>query len=133
LGSDEGIWWKVQQKVPAAWATLEEDIDCDEPRVKITLRVDASVARVFRAMGKGYQARMNRVLATYAQMRIGEVEREAEALSAMLERYGPEISAELEAAYRRLRPHLEADGDEDVAWWDRVLGVGPAERRPGTG
>ena len=40
--------------------------------MKITLRVDRSVAKFYRSMGKGYQERINRILATYAQARIAD-------------------------------------------------------------
>jgi hypothetical protein len=41
---------------------------------KITLYLDRSVVRLFRAMGRGYQGRINRLLSTWAQMKIaGEV------------------------------------------------------------
>ena len=42
------------------------------PKTKITLRLDESVAKFFRAMGPGYQARINRILGTWAQLKIGE-------------------------------------------------------------
>lgn len=68
------LWvYDLRKEVPSAWATLEQDIDVEEPKVKITLRLDASVAKFFRAMGSGYQARINRVLSTYAQLKIAEV------------------------------------------------------------
>jgi len=71
---DTEIWvYDLQSEVPAAWATLEQDLDVEEPKVKITLRLDESVAKYYRAMGKGYQERINRVLATYAQMKIARV------------------------------------------------------------
>ncbi|MEP3347480.1 MAG: BrnA antitoxin family protein [Litoreibacter sp.] len=62
----------VREKIPQAWHRLEHDIDVEEPKVKITLRVDRSVAKFYRAWGNGYQARINRILATYAQARIAE-------------------------------------------------------------
>jgi len=62
----------VREKIPQAWHRLEHDIDVQEPKEKITLRVDRSVARFYRAMGKGYQERINRILATYAQARIAD-------------------------------------------------------------
>ena len=64
-----------QAQVPEAWDTLEQDIDVDEPKEKITIYLDASVAKFYKAMGRGYQARVNRVLATFAQMRIAQVKR----------------------------------------------------------
>ena len=63
----------LHQHIPDAWETLERDVDVDESKVKITLLLDESVAKFFRAQGKGYQARINRVLATYAQMKIADV------------------------------------------------------------
>ncbi|SMH40377.1 BrnA antitoxin family protein [Maritimibacter sp. HL-12] len=95
---DTPIWvYDLREEVPAAWATLEQDIDVEEPRVKITLRLDASVARYFRAMGKGYQERINRVLATYAQMKIArvlEIDREIAAFRGSL-RSGKTLGAAL--------------------------------------
>ncbi len=43
-----------------------------EKKVQVTIRLDESVAKFYRAMGRGYQGRINRVLATYAQMRIAK-------------------------------------------------------------
>ncbi len=60
----------LQLQIPNAWATLDADIAIDEPREKITLRLDQSVARYFRCMGAGYQARINPILCIYAQMQI---------------------------------------------------------------
>jgi uncharacterized protein (DUF4415 family) len=60
----------IRDQVPDAWHTLEADLDVEEPKVKVTLYLDASIVKVFRAMGQGYQARINRVLATWAQMKI---------------------------------------------------------------
>ncbi|MCB2134687.1 MAG: BrnA antitoxin family protein [Rhodobacteraceae bacterium] len=123
LGDDEGLWWQVQDRVPEAWATVEEDIDCEEEKVKITIRLDASVARLFRAMGKGYQARINHILATYAQMRIGEVHRQALGARALMEEYGVVQSEEARQAYIAVR---EVDGLLDAetrARMDKAFGV----------
>jgi uncharacterized protein (DUF4415 family) len=68
----------LEAEVPQAWHTLEADLDVTEPKVKVTLYLDASVAKLFRAMGEGYQARINRVLATWAQMKIAGLLRERE-------------------------------------------------------
>jgi uncharacterized protein (DUF4415 family) len=65
--------YSVRDAVPEAWATLEEDVDVEERKVKVTLLLDESVAKFFRAMGRGYQARINRILATYAQMKIARI------------------------------------------------------------
>ena len=63
----------IRAHCPDAWRTLEEDVDVRERKTHVTLRLDESVAAFYRAMGPGYQARINRVLKTYAQMRIARV------------------------------------------------------------
>ncbi|EKE43915.1 hypothetical protein OCGS_1896 [Oceaniovalibus guishaninsula JLT2003] len=80
---DEGtMQYAIRDHCPEAWALIESDIDVEERKVHVTLRLDASVAQFYRAMGKGYQARINRILATWAQMKIlkvNELERESAA------------------------------------------------------
>jgi uncharacterized protein (DUF4415 family) len=66
----------LEREVPEAWHTLEADLDVEEEKVKVTLYLDTSVAQLFRAMGKGYHARINRVLATWAQLKIAGMLRE---------------------------------------------------------
>jgi len=70
---EEGGPQEARWCIPEDWATLEDDIDVAEPKVKVTLRLDATVAKFYRTMGQGYQARINRVLETYAQMKIAQV------------------------------------------------------------
>jgi uncharacterized protein (DUF4415 family) len=60
----------MRHEVPEAWHTLEADLDVIEKRVKVTLYLDASVAQFYRAMGKGYQERINRILSTWANLKI---------------------------------------------------------------
>lgn len=75
LQQDGWITSALADEVPDAWHTLEADLDVDEKKEKVTLYLDRSVARFFKAMGQGYQARINRLLATWAQMKIaGEVD-----------------------------------------------------------
>ncbi len=70
LNRDPWIVRALAEEVPDAWRTLEHDLDVTEKKVKVTLYLDTSVAKFYRAMGQGYQARINRLLATYAQMHI---------------------------------------------------------------
>ena len=70
----------LRNEVPDAWHTLELDLDVEEPKEKVTLYLDRSVARFYRGMGNGYQARINRLLVTWAQMKIGEFLRVEEML-----------------------------------------------------
>lgn len=54
-----------------------------EKKEKVTLYLDRSVARCFRGMGRGYQARINQLLRTWMQMKIA---REVEIDEALNER-----------------------------------------------
>ncbi|RII37987.1 hypothetical protein DL237_15060 [Pseudooceanicola sediminis] len=76
---------RVRDRVPDAWHTLEQDLDVHEKKVKLTLYLDASVAKFYRGMGSGYQARINRLLGTWAQMKIAEVLRGDALLNAAAE------------------------------------------------
>ncbi|MDO6591077.1 hypothetical protein DS901_15785 [Loktanella sp. D2R18] len=75
---------ELRDKVPLAWHTLEHDLDVEEPKMKITLRLDESVAKFYRAMGPGYQARISRILGLWANMKIGEALRVEEAIYAQM-------------------------------------------------
>ncbi len=99
---DDILDLELDAEVPDAWHTLEADIDVEEPKVKVTLYLDSSVARVFKAMGKGYHARVNRVLATWAQMKIAGLLREREEIE---RRFGQIMARE--------RAALEA-GEEEL-------------------
>ncbi|HEU4625368.1 MAG TPA: BrnA antitoxin family protein [Steroidobacteraceae bacterium] len=43
-----------------------------EPKEQITLRIDADVLAWFRAQGKGYQTRINRLLRAYMEAHVGK-------------------------------------------------------------
>ncbi len=72
LTSEQWMSEAIREAVPDAWHTLEQDLEVQEPKEKVTLYLDRSVAKFYRAMGQGYQARINRLLATWAQMKIAE-------------------------------------------------------------
>jgi uncharacterized protein (DUF4415 family) len=63
----------LRDVIPEAWERLEHDVDLPEKKTRVTIRLDDSVVKFFRAMGPGYSQLINRVLATYAQMKIAEV------------------------------------------------------------
>jgi hypothetical protein len=73
LEADDLLPFWIDKHIPQAWDTLERDIDVAEKKVRVTLLLDESVAKFYRALGTGYLARINRVLATFAQMRIAQV------------------------------------------------------------
>ena len=62
----------ARREVPEAWLTLELDVETEAPKEKVTLYLDQSVAKMYRAMGRGYQGRINRILETWMQMKIAE-------------------------------------------------------------
>ena len=72
LEQDHWLDSAIREEIPEAWHRLEQDIEVEEKKEKVTLYLDRSVARFYRAMGKGYQARINRLLASWAQMKIAE-------------------------------------------------------------
>lgn len=51
--------------MPVEWAGIEDTVPVRRKRVRITALYDEDVARFFRGMGQGYQARMNAVLRAY--------------------------------------------------------------------
>ena len=70
LQRDDFIDITLRDQVPKAWHSLEFDVECSEPKEKITLYLDRSVVWLFRALGRAYQGRINRLLSTRAQMKI---------------------------------------------------------------
>jgi hypothetical protein len=72
---------RMYELAPLEWHTIEADIPCFEPKEKITLYLDRSVARTFKAMGKGYQARINRLLHLWLQMKIAGLINEPAAIA----------------------------------------------------
>ncbi len=122
FGSDRDLWWRVQDLVPEAWATVEEDIDCEEEKVKVTLRLDASVARL-SVREQSYQAGINLILSSYAQMRIGEIDRKARSLESILEEYGILQSEEARQAYLSIRDTEGLLEPESRATLDAAFGV----------
>ncbi len=72
LGGEDWITLSIREEIPEAWHTLEQDVEVAEKKTKVTLYLDASVARFYRAMGHGYQERINRLLSTWMNMKIAE-------------------------------------------------------------
>jgi uncharacterized protein (DUF4415 family) len=58
------------EPVRAAWAT-DLVFDVREPKLAVSLRLDADVLRFFRGFGAGYQTRINEVLKAFMQARGG--------------------------------------------------------------
>jgi uncharacterized protein (DUF4415 family) len=74
LASEDRVsMYEFRAEVPDAWHMIEADIDCHAPKQKVTLILDAPVAKAFKAMGQGYQTRINRILATYLEMKVGHL------------------------------------------------------------
>jgi len=67
-----GFLEEAKREVPEAWLTLEMDIETDAPKQKVSLYLDQAVVKMYRAMGRGYQGRINRILETWMQMKLAE-------------------------------------------------------------
>lgn len=59
-----GELW-VENALPLAWDEIEERFPTKPKKAKVTLYLDAEVLRWFRAMGKGFHARIAAVLRIY--------------------------------------------------------------------
>lgn len=111
LASYEDVFLETARKeIPEAWHTLEMDVEAEGPKEKVTLYLDRAVARMFRHMGKGYQARINRILETWLQMKIAEkgalVKDAMEALDeAREDKNRPEVGEKMKAEYEKLVEH----------------------------
>jgi uncharacterized protein (DUF4415 family) len=60
----------VVEPTRPAWAT-DLVFDVREPKLAVSLRLDADVLRFFRGLGAGYQTRINEVLKAFMQARGG--------------------------------------------------------------
>jgi uncharacterized protein (DUF4415 family) len=61
---------RAAEPARAGWAT-ELVFDVREPKLAVSLRLDADVLRFFRGFGAGYQTRINEVLKAFMQARGG--------------------------------------------------------------
>ncbi|WP_424932662.1 BrnA antitoxin family protein [Amaricoccus macauensis] len=61
--------------IPPEWHSIDREVAVRARKTRITLACDADVARWYRSMGHGYQARMNKVLRTYM---LGVISKEIE-------------------------------------------------------
>ena len=60
--------------MPMEWHQVAQDEDKrDGKRTRCTVAFDADVVRFFKAMGPGYQARMNRVLRSWMHFRLAKI------------------------------------------------------------
>lgn len=55
----------LDQSLPDYWSGLDWEASVPRHKTRVTLRLDADMVRWFRALGPGYQVRMNRVLRIY--------------------------------------------------------------------
>ena len=121
----DGTFLEVARRtIPEAWLTLELDVDVAEPKEKMTLYLDKSVARFLRSMGTGYQARINRILRTWVQAKIsGHIDLEVDMLRAIeqasAEAHSPTVPPSTAGARMALHEH-----------WAYVQGVMDATSGP---
>jgi uncharacterized protein (DUF4415 family) len=53
------------ENIPAEWSAIEDTVPVRRRKVRVNAAFDEDVAKFYRGMGHGYQARMNMVLRTY--------------------------------------------------------------------
>ncbi|MEJ6397247.1 BrnA antitoxin family protein [Yoonia sp. 208BN28-4] len=83
-------------------------------KTRVTLRLDADVARFFRKLGKGYQETLNDVLRSFMLARLTEAFGEVEEPFMMLEAdEGQALDIEAE---KKLRRHLEEMVKRRLGW-----------------
>jgi uncharacterized protein (DUF4415 family) len=76
--------WNADRKlkermIPRDWRKLEKTAPTRPKKTRITAAFDADVARWYRGLGEGYQARMNAVLRAYMHAVISkEIERQGD-------------------------------------------------------
>ena len=72
------VEWDLHEKildsgrVPQEWHQIARPRP-EREKIRLTLRVEADVVKFFRSMGKGYQQRMNDVLAAWMHGRLAAV------------------------------------------------------------
>lgn len=64
LQKDLSETW-LDQSLPEYWSGLDWESEVARKTTRVTIRLDADMVRWFRALGPGYQTRMNRVLRIY--------------------------------------------------------------------
>ena len=114
---DEAFLDSARHEIPDAWHTLEMDVPCEAPKTKVTLYLDDAVIRMFRRMGRGYHARINRILETWLQMKMAEKsvfmrEVRDQLIEAMDESMRPDVGDEMMRVYQQLWDGWGQEGRE---------------------
>jgi uncharacterized protein (DUF4415 family) len=56
---------RTQRLVPPGWHSVERRAEIKPKKTKLTVTLDADMVAWFRALGRGYQPRMNAILRAY--------------------------------------------------------------------
>lgn len=56
---------RVWDTMPVGWLSAHQDAPCGPVKTKMTIRMDTDVLEWYRALGMGYQNRINTVLRAY--------------------------------------------------------------------
>jgi uncharacterized protein (DUF4415 family) len=56
---------RTRSLVPEGWYSVERRAEIKPKKTKLTLALDADMVKWFRALGRGYQPRMNAILRAY--------------------------------------------------------------------
>ena len=125
-----------ERMIPASGARIEREVPVRPRKIRVTAAFDEDLVKWFRAMGLGYQARMNAVLRAYMlAMSRGRSQPEGQRLEG-----GREILREAPGAAprravvrtRRRRPAPRTGGDRHaVQWRSEATGAERARRAGG--
>lgn len=130
LMDDTRFLERARYEIPEAWLVLEQDIEVEAPKEKVTLYLDKAVIAMFRKMGKGYQARINRILETWMQMRMSGKMALRRSIIEQLEQARKEIDK------TDLAQTIDAETEKLVEYWAYTEGWHAAlksvGRAPGT-
>ena len=116
---------KTHMGIPEEWHEIWKDEDRRDPkRTRVTIRMDADVVKFFRAMGEGYQVRINRVLRYFMHLRLAGLVEGPDVNDFVLRPENfPEDGRRSEwgaamATYDELRRSVEKNRMEGRAGWD---------------
>ena len=119
--------------LPVEWHGIWEDDDRrGDKRAKVTANFDADVVKFFKALGPGYQHRMNRVLRAFMHFRLAKLIEGPDTTDfilypeRVLERFSKKPEwGDREAGHRRMmgdtEPETEAGKQKAATWSDDPL------------
>ena len=112
--------------LPKEWDEIWEDIDRRAPKkVPLTIRLDADVVKFFKAMGEGYQPRINRVLRSFMHYRLAGIINGPDTTDYVLHPDRMMKAGQERPGFGSLQ-QMEAEMEEDMARFEKVYQSDPS-------